>query len=215
MAHAMNDGRLSDEDRHHLIEIGVLLAPEDPILQKNAMAVYVNEGNALRERKAWHTLAKMLDTIDPTIGSVAAHTKDPEILTHVSYLHIYREEALIITDRADEAMAVMDADLKILNPSWPEYAKLRQFHINTLSDHLWELIERKDYDAAIRLIEPRFDLCKSDENCRKDLISIYHNQFARHWNAGDKSAARKALEECIQLIPNATQCSDDLKEFGP
>jgi hypothetical protein len=213
MARAMNDGRIQKEDQDRLLEIAVQIAPEDPMLQRNALATYVGEGNKLRDRKAWRTLAKMLDVVDPMISKIGSASKDPEILTHVSYLHYYREEALIITNRADEAMGVMDADLKALNPSWPEYAKLRQYHINALSDHLWELIEAKEYDAAIKLIEPRFDLCKSDEICKKNLIMIYHNQYVRHYNAGDKGAARKALEECVQLISNATQCADDLKDM--
>lgn len=213
MARGMRDGRTKESERARMAEIAALVAPEDSDTQLNVVGTYVEESNALADRKAWRTLAKMLDVVEPTIELIASRSKDPKVLAHVSWLHIYRERALIITGRADEAMAIMDADLKALDPKWPEYVKLRQNHIDTLSDHLWELVQNKEIDAAIKLITPRFELCKSDENCRRNLTLIYHNQMVEHERRGDRKASIQALEECVSLLPGKSICADDLAEL--
>lgn len=215
VAHTMRDGRAGDTeaDRSRLSEIAVLVAPEDPIAQNNALATWAVEGNELYDRKAWRTMAKLFDTVRPTLESIAPKIKEQKQQQHLSWLRLYHARALIVVGRADEAVGIMDAGVKTIDPSWPDYVKLRENYLWVLMDHLLELMHKKDYASAIKFIQPRFELCKSDQHCADNLGVIYRNQAVDHQNAGDWQAARAALKECVKLLPNVPDCASDLSDL--
>jgi tetratricopeptide (TPR) repeat protein len=215
IAKTMEDPRAgaTDEDHYRLFEIAALLAPEDPQVVNNVLYAWFKEGNDLYDRKAWRTSAKLFDTIRPSLENVAKNTKEKKQLEHLSWLRLYHARALIVVGRGEEAIAIMDAGVKNIDPSWTDYQKLRENYLWVLMDHLLELMNKKDYAAAVKFVQPRFDLCKSDQQCANNLGIIYRNQAVDHQNRGDWSAARAALKECVQLLPNVKDCSDDLSDL--
>lgn len=215
VAKTMEDPRAgeTDADHYRLFEIAALLAPEDPQVVNNVLYAWFKEGNDLYDRKAWRTSAKMFETIRPLLENVAKNTKEKKQLEHLSWLRLYHARALIVVGRADEAIAIMDAGVKNIDPSWPEYQKLRESYLWVLMDHLLELMNKKDYVAAVKFVQPRFELCKSDQQCANNLGIIYRNQAVDHQNRGDWQAARAALKECVQLLPNVKDCADDLSDL--
>jgi tetratricopeptide (TPR) repeat protein len=216
MAHSMIDSRSgeSDEDRAHLSELAAVVAPDDPDVQKAAVSAYINEANALREKKATRTLAKMLDVVSPTLEDLATRSKDPEVLMHVMWAREYRARALLVVNRADEAVAITDESLKRIDPSWKDAMQLRTGFVDVISDHLLELVNAKDYANAVKFITPRFEVCKTEDLCAQNVSIIYRNQAIEHDDRGDWAGAKHGLEECIQLLPKVPGCAellDDLK----
>lgn len=215
IARAMLDGRAGDmeQDRARLAELAALLAPEDTDVQKAATVTYVNEAHALYGQKAWHTIVQLFDTIAPTLASLRAKATDPEVLQNLSWADWYHADALVTTGRSDDAIAIMDTNVAHLDAAWPNYATLRKNYVSVLMDTLLELMHAKNYASAIKLITPRFELCKSDAQCAENLGIIYQNQAVEHENGGHWTAARAALKECVTLLPKVKVCSDALEEF--
>lgn len=215
VARAMLDGRAgeTDEDRARLAELAALVAPEDADVQKAAIATYITEANDLFDRKAWRTMAQLFDTVGPTIASLGAKMTDPDVVQHLSWTHWYHAHALVIAGRPDEAIAIMDQNLGHLDPKWPDYDKLRKNYLAVLMDHLLGLMHDKNYASAIKLITPRFEVCKSDAECADNLGIIYRNQAIEHENGGHYKAARAALKECVALLPNVKACADALEDL--
>lgn len=215
VAHAMLDGRAgaNDEDHHRLAEIAALVAPEDTEIQKAALADYINEANDLYDHKAWRTMVKMFDIVGPTLTKLGAQTTDPEVLERLSWVHWYHANSLVIASRPDDAILIMDEGIKGLDPKWKDYASLRKNFLWVLMDQLLQHMHDKNYAAAIKLISPRVELCKSDAQCSENLAIIYVNQAARHEREDDWPAARAALEECVAVVPKEKLCADDLKEL--
>jgi hypothetical protein len=215
MAMGLIDGRAGDneEDRRHLRELAALVAPEDLEVEKLAINAYVNEAHDLYERKAARTIVKLFDTVNPVLADLASKAKDPEVLQEIAWAHSYHADALLIVKRADEAIAITDEGLKHLDPSWKDYAKLRRAYIGFISDYVLELMHAKDYPNAVKFITPRFELCKSDELCAKNVSIIYQQQAIDHEKDGHWSAAQRGLQECIALLPKVSGCAELLSDL--
>jgi hypothetical protein len=215
MAHAMLDARAGEDDNDHrrLFEIAALLAPELADVQKNAMFVWVNEAIDLYKQKQWHTLVKLFDTVAPSIAIIANTSKDPAVLQHIAWMRYYYAHALVIVNRPDDAIAMMDEGLKTLDPTWKDYLEIRAGLLWVLMDHLLELMHKKDYTNAVAFVKPRFDLCKSDPQCAQNLGVIYINQSVEQINEHSWNAARTTLKECVALVPLATECKTRLDDL--
>lgn len=212
----MLDGRAGDgeADRKRLYEIAALVAPENPLVQKNAMFVWVNEANDLYEHKYWHTIVKLFDTIAPSIANISNAKPTSETLQHVGWLRYYYAHALVIIGRIDDAIAIMDEGLKSLDVQWKDYQKIKDGLLWVLMDHLLELMNKKDFDGALAFIRPRFELCRKEQECANNLGVIYRNQAADQWNGGNHKAALETLDECIRLVPLAKDCKSSYDELS-
>jgi tetratricopeptide (TPR) repeat protein len=215
VARAMLDGRAgeTDDDRKRIAELAVALAPDDPDVQKRALGQYINEAFELFDKKGWRTILKMCDLITPTLTLFGSKTTDPEVRSRIAWLHWYHAYTLVIAQRADEAIRVMDQGLSELDPTWKDYTALRQNFVNVLMAQLLEDMHAKNYPAAIQLIAPRLEVCKSDANCSENLAIIYYNQAVRHHNRGDRRSARAALQECVAVLPQERLCADSLMDL--
>jgi len=215
MAMGLIDGRAgeSDADRLHLRELAAVVAPDDVEVQRLALNAYVNEANDLEEKKAVRTLVKMLDVVGPTVEDLAGRAKDPEVLMHAMWLRVYRARSLLVVARGDEAIAIADASVGRIDPSWKDATTLRRSFASVISDHLLELMNAKDYPAAVKFISPRFELCKTDDLCARNVSIIYQNQAIEHDNRGDWAGAKHGLEECVQLLPKVPGCAELLNDL--
>lgn len=215
IAHSMLDSRAGADENDHkrLFEIAALVAPEVADIQKNAMFVWVNEANALYKGKYWHTLVKLFDVVAPSIALIADKSKEVEVLEDIAWMRYYYAHALVIVNRPEDAIAMVDEGVKTLDPKWKDYQQIKDGLLWVMMDHLLELMHKKDYAAAIAFIKPRFDLCRNAQECADNLGVIYHNQAVEHWKAGRKNSARDAIKECVTLVPLAEKCKSDQSDF--
>lgn len=215
VARAMLDGRAGagDDDRHRLSELVAVVAPEDTETQKFALRGSLNEAYDLYEKKAWRTMVKLFDTVGPNLEKLAASATSTETRRSVCWTRDYHAKAHVIVARSADAIATMDEGLKCLDSAFTDYATLHANFLWVLMDQLLEMMHAKNCAAAIKLVQPRFELCRSDPKCADNLGIIYQNQAVDHENASDWRAAKTWLEECVKLLPNVKICADELRDL--
>jgi hypothetical protein len=215
MAKAMGEARRAESelDRNRLYELAGLVDPDDPELQRNRLGIYLNEANELSKQNAWRTVAKMFDTVSPTVADAGARSKDSKVLERVSWVTMYHAEALMVVGRQEEAIALMGDGITRLDASWPDGAKLRNNYLSVLSNRLVTLIDRRDYPTAVQAIAKYRDLCVSNEVCSHNASVIYTNWSIDHGNKGDWHSARQVLQDCVSQLPDDKKCREKLADL--
>ena len=215
MAHAMFGGRKgeSDQDRYHLAELAAAVDPDDPEIQKVRVQLYAMEGHDLFEMKASRTMVRLFDTVRPAVSEIGAKSKDPSTLELVSWANWYHASALMVVGRQDEAIAIMAENIERVDPGWEDASKLKNNYINVLTNRLGELIDRKDYPAAVATFGKYRDLCKAQDICAGNAGIVYSNWSLDHQRAGDWQSARKVLQDCVGELPGNSHCRDALADL--
>ena len=215
MAMAMRNAHVgeTEQDRSRLDEIAAVIDPDDAELQMVRMGTYINEANLLYDAKAWRTSVKLFDAIAPVVSEIGAKSKDGKTLELVSWAHWQYAHALMIVGRQDQAMALMSDGLDHLDASWPDAEKLKLNYVSVLNSRLGELMETKDYPAAVKVFVQHRDVCRANEVCAKNAGILYDNWSIEHQNAGDWQSARQVLRECVAELPNDTRCRGTLTDL--
>lgn len=215
MANAMSEGRRGETDleRLHLTELAAVVDPDDPELQKRRLQLYGKEAYDLFGLKAWRTIAKLFDTVRPSVADIGARSKDSATLELVSWATWYHANALMVVGRQDEAIALMAEGIERLDAGWKDAAKLRNNYLSVLSNRLGELIDRNDYPTAIATFTKYRDICKSEDICAGNAGIVYANWSLHHQREGDWQSARKVLQDCVGELPNDSHCRDGLADL--
>lgn len=203
----------SEADSHRLYEVAALVSPEDVELQRVRMQVYHNEANALFNKGAWRTLAKLFDTVGPAINEIGSGSQDVETLQLTSWARWFHAHALLIVGRTDQAMALTAEGLSRLDASWPDAGKLQNNYANIVNDRLGDLISKNDFPEAVKVFADHRAGCAGNKICVGNAGVAYLNWSISQENAGDWFAARRVLQSCVTDIPDETRCQDALKDL--
>jgi hypothetical protein len=215
MALAMRDGRSGsdDTDRHRLSELGALVDADDVETQRDRVQTTVNESITLYDAKAWRTIVRMFDVVEPAMDAIGAATHDGQTGQLVAWTNWSYANALMIVGRPDEAMARAKDGFARLDPSWSDVEKLRNNYAAILNDRLCGLIDKKDYAQALQVYAAYRDPCRANQVCASNIAVVYGNQSIDAQNAGDWQSARAALQQCTAEFPDAASCRDALADL--
>lgn len=110
-AMAQQSGRpaSSKEDRDRLLEAAAVVDPDSAEWQRLRAQVYMLEADSLFKAGAARTIVKMFDCIGPSLTAVMARaSKDAKTMQDLAWLRWYYADALAITGRGQEAVAIAD-----------------------------------------------------------------------------------------------------------
>ena len=207
-----HDGE-SETDRARLIEVAALVDGDDVEAQRDRLRIYNNEAYGFEEAKSWRTMVRLFDTVSPTILETRERFRDPQTLQLASWLYTYYAFALTVVGRDDEATAIMSDGLDHLDPGWDDAAKLRNNFLEVLNSRFGDLLSKKDYAGAAKLLVRYRDPCRTQQACASNGGAVYLNWSIEHQNAGDWRAARQVLQECVAELPDDARCTEALKEL--
>jgi hypothetical protein len=203
----------TDQDRARMNELAGVVDEDDLDMLTGRLGTYLNEAHDLYEAKAWHTSAKLFDTVMPALRELVTRQKDPKILELVSWAGWHHSHALLIIGRHAEATAAMNEGLDHLDPSWPDADKLRTNYLSELNNRLVELIEKKDAKAALEMFGRHKQACLSNEICASNVGIVYGNWSIDYENAGDWQSARKVLQDCVAELADSGNCRAALTDL--
>ena len=215
MALAMRDARSGDNDadRHRLRELAALVDVDDVETQRDRAQTIVNESIDLYNAKAWRTIVRMFDVVEPAMDAIGAKTHDAQTGQLVSWTTWSYANALMIVGRTDEAMARTKDGFARLDTTWPDAQKLRNDYAVVLNDRLCGLINDKDYPKAIEVYGAYREACRADHVCASNVAVAYGNWSNDAQNAGDWQAARQRLQQCVAELPDNAACRDALADL--
>lgn len=203
----------SAQDRGRMNELAGVVDEDDVDMVTGRIGTYLNEGHDLYEAKAWHTSAKLFDTVMPSLRDIASRNKNPKILELISWAGWHHSHALLIIGRQAEATAAMNEGLDRLDASWPDADKLRTNYLSELNNRLVEVIDKKDAKAALEIFARHKQACRSNQICASNVGIVYGNWSIDHENAGDWQSARKVLQDCAAELPADTKCRAALTDL--
>lgn len=201
-----------------LYELASFLAPDDELVAQNRGSYLLEDAKALRDQKAYRTLARMYDTtssaLDPLIDKWVKSEKVMRELLWVRYDFAF---ALQTVGRSEEAVALADAQIDRVDPAWKEGIEMRGAFLDVLVNEMTAHVNAHEFAAGLAAISKRIDLCVTDTSsgsvCRSNLAVLYYNWSNAAQNAGDWQAARTHLQDCTRLIPTDEGCRNGLADL--
>jgi Tfp pilus assembly protein PilF len=211
----MRDARSGDGDvdRRRLRELAAVVDADDVEAQRERVQTIVNESIDLYGAKAWRTIVRMFDVVEPAMDALGAATRDAQTSQLVSWTSWSYAHALMIVGRTDEAMTRTKDGFARLDASWPDAERLRNNYGAILNDRLCGLINQKDYGKAIEVYAAYRDACRADRVCAGNVAVAYGNSSIDAQNAGDWQSARRALQQCVGELPDNAPCRDALADL--
>jgi hypothetical protein len=215
MAQAMTDPEVAprESDRYRLAELAALVAGDDLELQKWRVQAYDHEAHELYEAKAWRTMAKLFDAVGPAVADIGSRSRDARTLELVSWAKWQQAHALMIVGRRPEAAPLLADGIEHVDPGWESAANLKNNYLSLFNDVMCDLIDRKDYTAAVKVFEEHRAVCLADQICAGNVAVVYGNWSIDYSNAGDWPSARRVLQECVAALPGDGRCRDALADL--
>ena len=202
----------SDVQRGQLVEMAALIDPDSVEVQRVRTLVYAFEAHQLFDLKAARTLAKMFDVIGPELEVVTSKfATNSEMMRAARWAEALFADALQVVGRSQEAAALADDALPLVDLRWEDSAALRSSFMNVFIDQMLTLMTQKDYARAVQVMSKRMQMCRSAYVCAHDLEVVYSNWSAEYQYVGKWQSARSTLQECVALLPNEVQCRYALK----
>jgi hypothetical protein len=208
-------------DRSRLLELAAFTDADDAEWAYDRLSLYITEGNALRATKSAHTLVAMFDCVGPALSDLMARgAKDPKVGQLLAWARAYYADALSTAGRTDEATAIAADALGRIDPAWEDAGKIRDNFYAVLIDRMLDLMNKKQFAEALKLMAPYTEGCSAMPVCAEDLTAVtrnwavdYINKSVQAERVGDWQAARQALQDCATQVPDEAECKTRLADL--
>ncbi len=216
VARAMNDKRnVNDDTQGRLFEVAATMVPDNYDLVYNRMVSYTNEAKWLRDHKAARTVLRLIEVVAPAVSDVASRwSTNKKLMSLAVWLAWFNADALEITGRGDEAVAIADDAFDRVDATWEDSTQLKNNFVNVLLNHMTELQTQGNYEKSLSVILKHLDACRSNDACLNNLYLTFDGWCAQRQRAGDKDGARKVLERCIAVMTGDRRCHTALETLS-